>query len=88
MTKDKVFEYIPPELRSRFSYKCSFSKLSNEEKLNYVEFKTNEIICNIKKEGIPTESIDIGNINIDVDHYDNIRNINNELMLQISKMLQ
>lgn len=87
MTKDRVFEYIPPELRSRFSYKCSFSKLSSEEKQNYVEFKTNEIICNIKKEGIPTENIDLNNININVNNYDNIRNINNELMLQISKML-
>jgi len=87
MTKNKVFEYIPPELRSRFSYKCSFSKLSNEEKQNYVEFKTNEIIYNIKKKGISTENINMNNININVNNYDNIRNINNELMLQISKMI-
>lgn len=88
LSKDKVFECIPPELCSRFSYKCSFGKLSNEEKQDYIEFKANEIISNIRKKGFSTEEIDTNKINIDVNNYDDIRNINSELMLQISKLLQ
>ena len=39
MPKEKIGEYLPPELRSRFSYKCAFWPLTIEEKEQYVLFK-------------------------------------------------
>ena len=39
MPKEKIGDYLPPELRSRFSFKCPFWPLSDKEKNNYVEYK-------------------------------------------------
>ena len=39
MPKERIGEFLPPELRSRFSYKCAFWPLSTQEKEQYVAFK-------------------------------------------------
>lgn len=44
MPKEKVGEYLPPELRSRFSYKCAFWPLSQKEKESYVVFKSEQYL--------------------------------------------
>ena len=89
MPKEKIGEYLPPELRSRFSYKCAFYPLSNEDKELYVAFKAQMFIEQIKNE---CESIDKGLnyseiIKIDVTKYCNMRDINSEIMRQITEKL-
>lgn len=87
--KEKVGEYLPPELRSRFSYKCAFWPLSTREKEDYVAFKSECYLDQIKHECCTIDSTlkasDI--INIDVSRYDNMRDINSEIMLQITDAL-
>lgn len=87
--KEKVGEYLPPELRSRFSYKCAFWPLSTREKEDYVAFKSECYLDQIKHECCTIDSTlkasDI--INIDVSRYDNMRDINSEIMRQITDAL-
>lgn len=87
--KEKVGEYLPPELRSRFSYKCAFWPLSTREKEDYVAFKSECYLDQIKHECCTIDSTlkasDI--INIDVSRYDNMRDINSEIMRQITDVL-
>lgn len=89
MSKEKVGEYLPPELRSRFSYKCAFWPLSPREKEAYVEFRSEYYLNQIK--GVCSEidkvlkASDI--INIDVSMYSNMRDINSEIMRQITDKL-
>lgn len=87
--KEKVGEYLPPELRSRFSYKCAFWPLSTREKEDYVAFKSECYLDQIKHESCTIDSAlkasDI--INIDVSKYDNMRDINSEIMRQITDAL-
>lgn len=89
MPKEKVGEYLPPELRSRFSYKCAFWPLSTREKEDYVAFKSECYLDQIKHECCTIDSTlkasDI--INIDVSRYDNMRDINSEIMRQITDAL-
>ena len=86
---EKVGEYLPPELRSRFSYKCAFWPLSTREKEDYVAFKSECYLDQIKHECCTIDSTlkasDI--INIDVSRYDNMRDINSEIMRQITDAL-
>ena len=89
MSKEKVGEYLPPELRSRFSYKCAFWPLSTDEKNRYVTFKSERYLEEIKRK-CPSikESLTASNIvNIDVSRYSNMRDINSEIMRQITEAL-
>ena len=89
MPKEKVGEYLPPELRSRFSYKCAFWKLSEEEKNAYVKFKSEQLLDKIKAEcanidkDLSAESI----IKVDTKKYENLRDINSEIMRQLTEEL-
>ena len=87
--KEKVGEYLPPELRSRFSYKCAFWPLSDNEKEKYVAFKSEQYLDKIKKECPKVNPFlkvsDI--VNIDVSKYSNMRDINSEIMRQITDAL-
>ena len=89
MPKEKIGEYLPPELRSRFSYKCAFWPLSEEEKEQYVAFKSKRYLEQIKSECPAIDSAlkasDI--VKIDVSHYSNMRDINSEIMRQITDSL-
>lgn len=89
MPKEKVGEYLPPELRSRFSYKCAFWPLSTKEKENYVAFKSEQYLNKIKQECSAIDrtlkASDI--IDIDVSQYSNMRDINSEIMRQITDAL-
>ncbi|MGN0461592.1 MAG: AAA family ATPase, partial [Ruminococcus sp.] len=89
MPKEKIGEYLPPELRSRFSYKCAFWPLSTDDKNAYVEFKTQHYLtqiknecCNVNKDLIPSDVV-----KIDVTKYSNMRDINSEIMRQITEQL-
>lgn len=89
MPKEKVGEYLPPELRSRFSYKCAFWPLSTKEKENYVAFKSEQYLNKIKQECPAIDGTlkasDI--VDIDVSQYSNMRDINSEIMRQITDAL-
>lgn len=89
MPKEKIGEYLPPELRSRFSYKCAFWPLSSEDKNKYVEFRTQHYLNKIK---LVCKSVDkdlkpSDVVNIDVAKYSNMRDINSEIMRQITEKL-
>ena len=89
MPKEKIGDYLPPELRSRFSFKCAFWPLSDKEKNNYVEYKCKQYFEKIAKE---CPNIDQSNelseiVSIDVTKYSNMRDINNEIMRQITDKL-
>lgn len=89
VSKESVGEYLPPELRSRFSYKCAFWPLSTKEKEEYVEFKSeyylNQIKLNYSTVDSELNASDI--INIDVSQYCNMRDINSEIMRQLTETL-
>lgn len=89
MPKEKIGDYLPPELRSRFSFKCAFWPLSNKEKNAYVDYKCKKYFEKIAKECPNIDrSIELSEIvSIDVTQYSNMRDINNEIMRQITDKL-
>ena len=89
MPKEKIGDYLPPELRSRFSFKCAFWPLSNKEKNAYVDYKCKKYFEKIAKECPNIDrSIELSEIvSIDVTKYSNMRDINNEIMRQITDKL-
>lgn len=89
MSKEKIGDYLPPELRSRFSFKCAFWPLSNKEKNAYVDYKCKKYFEKIAKECPNIDrSIELSEIvSIDVTKYSNMRDINNEIMRQITDKL-
>ncbi len=89
MPKEKVGEYLPPELRSRFSYKCAFWPLSVREKEDYVAFKGQQYLNKIKQECPAIDgSLKVSDVvKIDVSRYSNMRDINGEIMRQITDAL-
>ena len=89
MPKEKVGEYLPSELRSRFSYKCAFWPLSVSEKEDYVAFKGQQYLNKIKQEcPVIDGSLKVSDVvKIDVFRYSNMRDINGEIMRQITDAL-
>ena len=89
MPKEKIGEFLPPELRSRFNYKCAFWPLSTKEKEQYVAFNSEQYLekirCECPEIDASLKASDI--INIDVLHYSNMRDINSEIMRQITDLL-
>ena len=88
MSKGNVGQYIPPELRSRFSCKFSFGLLSNAEKEEYIEYKLKQYSEQIVKSYKNISERDLEDvISIDVSKYQNVRDINNEIMRQLAQSL-
>lgn len=89
MPKEKIGEYLPPELRSRFSYKCAFWPLTIEEKEQYVLFKGEQYLNKIKSKcsAIDHDMKVSDLVKIDVSRYSNLRDINSEIMRQITDVL-
>ena len=89
MPKEKIGEFLPPELRSRFNYKCAFWPLSTKEKEQYVAFKSEryleKIRCECPEIDSDLKASDI--VRIDVSRYSNMRDINGEIMRQITGAL-
>lgn len=89
MPKEKIGEFLPPELRSRFNYKCAFWPLSTKEKEQYVAFKSEryleKIRCECPEIDSDLKASDI--VSIDVSRYSNMRDINGEIMRQITDAL-
>lgn len=89
MPKEKIGEYLPSELRSRFSYKCAFWPLSTDDKNAYVEFRTQHYLTQIKNKcrNVDKDLIPSDVVKIDVTKYSNMRDINSEIMRQITEQL-
>lgn len=88
MAKENVGRYIPPELRSRFSCKFSFGLLSKTEKEAYIEYKLKQYSEQIMKAYGNIDESDLESVvSIDVSKYQNIRDINNEIMRQLAHSL-
>lgn len=89
MPKEKIGEFLPPELRSRINYKCAFWPLSTKEKEQYVAFKSEryleKIRCECPEIDSDLKASDI--VRIDVSRYSNMRDINGEIMRQITDAL-
>lgn len=87
--KDKVTKKFSPELISRFNLVYSFSTLNLKEKEEYVEKRLEKIRKDVKKKlNINFEDTTIQNI-VDFDYkkYENMRDINSQLMKRISDEL-
>ena len=86
MPKEKVGDYLPPELRSRFSYKCAFWPLSHDDKIAYVNFKAQKMLkrMNAYQPAVKSDITISDVVRIDVDRYSNLRDINNEIMEQLT----
>ena len=87
--KGEIGEQFPPELRSRFNYKCTLWPLSTTEKEEYLKYKSEKYLDAVKKAYVSIDknlkAMDI--IKIDVTKYSNLRDINNEIMRQIADNL-
>ncbi len=91
LTRENVGKKIAPELISRFSFKYSLSELTNEDKKFYVEKRTDKIVSDLKenlKIDLTNEEVEyIKNINEENINYNNMRNVNSELMNRICDMV-
>jgi ATP-dependent Clp protease ATP-binding subunit ClpA len=89
LPKEKIPEKLSPELLSRFNLKYSFSNLSLNEKMDYVNSKVSKIVNDIQtKLNIEIDTESLNNItDIDIKKYDNMRDINSEIMKKIGEIL-
>ena len=85
----EIGNFFSPELMSRFNYKVHFTLLSTEEKNRYVQFKITQVIQKLETmyPSIVDEIDSKTLVEIDVKKYNNLREINNEIMKQISNNL-
>ena len=88
-SQKEVDNFFSPELMSRFNYKVHFTLLSTEEKNRYVQFKITQVIQKLETiyPSIIGEIDSKTLVEIDVKKYNNLREINNEIMKQISNNL-
>lgn len=87
--KDKVTKKFSPELLSRFNLVYSFSTLSSEEKEEYIEKRFKKIRRDIKEKLEVDFDEDTVHKMLDFDckKYENMRDINSQLMKRISDEL-
>lgn len=89
IAKEKVGEYLSPELRSRFNLKCALYPLNLEDKIKYVDFKTSQMLETVKeKSKYIVENEDIEYIkNFDFSQMENLRDINAEIMRRLTEKI-
>ena len=82
---------ISPELRSRFDYKGHFTRLSNQDKRKYVEYRINSIIKKYNEhynESLETDVVNYFIRTIPVDKYENMRDINKKIKMEFVKYIE
>lgn len=82
ISKEHFASRISPELRSRFDYKGMFTRLYNDDKKKYVEFRANSIITKYNECFNDKLSDNIHKVlldNIDVNRYNNMRDLNKKI---------
>mgnify|MGYP003499048709 FL=1 len=91
ITKEEFPSRISPELRSRFDYKGHFTRLSNQDKKKYVEYRINSIIRKYNehyKESLGEDVVSYFVTNIPVDKYENMRDINKRIKIEFVKYIE
>ena len=91
ITKEEFPIRISPELRSRFDYKGHFTRLSNQDKRKYVEYRIGSIIRKYNeqyKESLGDDVVNYFVTNIPVDKYENMRDINKRIKIEFVKYIE
>lgn len=91
ITKEEFPTRISPELRSRFDYKGHFTRLSNQDKRKYVEYRIGSIIRKYNehyKESLGEDVVNYFVTNIPVDKYENMRDINKRIKIEFVKYIE
>ena len=91
ITKEEFPTRISPELRSRFDYKGHFTRLSNQDKRKYVEYRINSIIRKYNehyKESLGEDVVNYFVKNIPVEKYENMRDINKKIKIEFVKYIE
>ena len=91
ITKEEFPTRISPELRSRFDYKGHFTRLSNQDKRKYVEYRIGSIIRKYNEHYRDSLGEDVVNYfvtNIPVDKYENMRDINKKIKIEFVKYIE
>ncbi len=91
ITKEEFPSRISPELRSRFDYKGHFTRLSNQDKRKYVEYRIGSIIRKYNehyKESLGKEVVNYFVTNIPVEKYENMRDINKRIKIEFVKYIE
>ena len=91
ITKEEFPIRISPELRSRFDYKGHFTRLSNQDKRKYVEYRIGSIIRKYNehyKESLGEDVVNYFITNIPVDKYENMRDINKRIKIEFVKYIE
>ena len=91
ITKEEFPTRISPELRSRFDYKGHFTRLSNQDKRKYVEYRIGSIIRKYNehyKESLGDDVINYFVTNIPVDKHENMRDINKRIKIEFVKYIE
>ena len=91
ITKEEFPTRISPELRSRFDYKGHFTRLSNQDKRKYVEYRIGSIIRKYNehyKESLGKEVVNYFVTNIPVEKYENMRDINKRIKIEFVKYIE
>lgn len=91
ITKEEFPSRISPELRSRFDYKGHFTRLSNQDKRKYVEYRIGSIIRKYNehyKESLGEDVVNYFVTNIPVDKYENMRDINKRIKIEFVKYIE
>lgn len=91
ITKEEFPTRISPELRSRFDYKGHFTRLSNQDKRKYVEYRINSIIKKYNehyKEPLGNDVVNYFITTIPVDKYENMRDINKKIKIEFVKYIE
>lgn len=89
IAKEKVGEYLSPELRSRFNLKCALYPLNLEDKIKYVDFKTSQMLETVKEKSkyiVKNEDIEYIK-NFDFSQMENLRDINAEIMRRLTEKI-
>lgn len=89
MPKEKVGEYLSPELRSRFNYKCALSPLYEEDKRKYINYKVAQMVERAKEKincSIDDETIAYIK-SFDCSLMMNLRDVNSEIMRRLTEKL-
>lgn len=91
ITKEEFPIKISPELRSRFDYKGHFTRLSNQDKRKYVEYRICSIIRKYNEhynESLGEDVVNYFVTNIPVDKYENMRDINKKIKIEFVKYIE
>ena len=91
IAKEEFPVRISPELRSRFDYKGHFTRLSNQDKRKYVEYRINSILKKYNEHyntSLGSEVVNYFIKTIPVDMYENMRDINKAIKMEFVKYIE